>query len=172
MDEIVDIVDENDKVIGQEYKEICHKKGILHRGATVILFKDVSCRDILIQRRSKTKKHNPGKWNQIGGHLDSGESYLEGAKREMQEEMFDKHKLPKIRLEKLFKIRKNADKDFEFVTVYKAIYNGKFYMDPIEVDSYKFMEMKQLLKDMNDNPKKYTQSLIFILKEYKKYYQA
>ncbi len=29
-EEIVDIVNENDEVIGQEWKKVCHEKNILH----------------------------------------------------------------------------------------------------------------------------------------------
>ena len=50
MDEIVDIVDENDNVIGQELKSNCHKNKILHRGANIFVFKDKSFKEILLQK--------------------------------------------------------------------------------------------------------------------------
>lgn len=60
MDEIVDIVDDNDKVIGQELKSKCHKEKILHRGSNIFVFKNNSFKEILLQKRSMQKKSNPG----------------------------------------------------------------------------------------------------------------
>jgi len=39
-DELVDVVNERDEVIGQEMKSKCHKEGILHRISAIFLFKN------------------------------------------------------------------------------------------------------------------------------------
>jgi len=135
MDELVDIVDENDKVIGQELKLKCHANKILHRGVAILVFKDASFKEILIQKRSMKKLSNPGQFCVPGGHLSSGDSYLIGAKRELQEEEFHNQELPKeITFEELYKIKKFTDNDYEFHQVYRVFYPGPFVNDPEEVE--------------------------------------
>ena len=41
---------------------------------------------VLLQKASETKKIFPGYYNGVGGHIERGETPLEGARRELQEE--------------------------------------------------------------------------------------
>lgn len=43
--------------------------------------------ELLIQKRSENLKRNPGKWAFTGGAVDADETSLEGAKREIKEEL-------------------------------------------------------------------------------------
>ncbi|MDE5889145.1 MAG: NUDIX domain-containing protein, partial [Bacilli bacterium] len=43
--------------------------------------------EILLQKRSMTKRFNPGKWGLCAGHVDSGESLEDAAIREVKEEI-------------------------------------------------------------------------------------
>jgi isopentenyldiphosphate isomerase len=85
--EIFDIVDENDRAIGQAPRAECHgNPALVHRVAHVLVF-DRHDR-LLLQKRAMTKDIQPGRWDtSVGGHLDPGESYLEAASREMHEEL-------------------------------------------------------------------------------------
>eukprot|EP00073_Rattus_norvegicus_P053829 XP_017456219.1 PREDICTED: isopentenyl-diphosphate delta-isomerase 2-like isoform X1 [Rattus norvegicus] len=63
LDEMLIVVDENDKVIGADTKRNCHQnknieKGLLHRAFSVALFN--SEKKVLIQRRADTKLTFPG----------------------------------------------------------------------------------------------------------------
>ena len=169
MDEIVDVVDENDNVIGQELKSKCHTNMILHRNAAILVFKDNFYKEIIIQKRSMKKISNIRKLCIPAGHLSSGEDYITGAKRELQEEMFQGQELPKkIKFEELFKIKKSTDKDYEINMVYRIVHPGPFYNDPDEVESYFFEDIKETLKKIKIHPENYTETTIFLIKEYQK----
>ena len=169
MDEIVDIVDENDKVIGQELKSKCHSARILHRGTAILVFKDNFYTKIIIQKRSMKLISKPGKLCIPGGHLSSREDYITGAKRELQEELFHEQELPKeIKFKELFKIKKLKDNDYEFNVVYRVVHLGPFYKDPDEVENYFFEDIKETLKKINTEPESYTETTILLLKEYQK----
>lgn len=169
MDETIDVVDENDQVIGQELKSTCHQKKLLHRSVNIFVFKDNSFKEFLLQKRSATKGMNHGKLCMPGGHLPTNDSYLEGAKRELQEEMFHEQELPaRLVFEELFKIRKSADNDHEFTMVYKVVASGPFNVDPAEVESCFFEDISEFLKKIEKEPEKYTGTTIFLLKEYQK----
>ena len=42
---------------------------------------------LLIQKRGATVRRHPNKWNFTGGAVDTGEKSIEGAKREVHEEL-------------------------------------------------------------------------------------
>jgi len=170
MDELVDVVNENDKVISQKSILGCHANRILHRAVNILVFRDVSLQDILIQERSMQKFVLPGKFEFTGGHLEMGETYLDGAKRELQEELFHNQKLPDMKFERLFKIKKDADADYEFMTVYSVIYSSKFNLNPDEVADYRFENIGNLMGKIKSNPDEYTGTCRLMLEEYFKRY--
>jgi len=85
-EEIFDVVDENDRVIGQASRSEVHAQGLLHRAANVFVF-DSQGR-LLLQMRSATKDEFPQCYtSSASGHLDAGESYEQAAVRELHEEL-------------------------------------------------------------------------------------
>lgn len=84
-DEIFDVVDGDDRVIGQAKRREVHEKGLTHRAVHVFIFNRNG--DLYLQKRSHLKDMNPGVWDSsVSGHLDSGEEYEEAALREIREE--------------------------------------------------------------------------------------
>ncbi len=74
MTEMVDLVDENDNVIGKAPKKEVTKKNLLHRTTTIIVF-DKQGR-FFVQRRAYTKDLWPGMLAiGVGETVQSGESY-------------------------------------------------------------------------------------------------
>lgn len=85
MEEILEIVDEQDRVVGQESRERIHRDGLLHREVHVWIFN--SRGDILFQRRSPTKDTFPNLLDaSVGGHVDQGTDYETTASKELSEE--------------------------------------------------------------------------------------
>lgn len=171
LSDILDIVNEEDSVIGSETRLVCHEKGILHRGANVLTFRDNSYRDILIQKRSKKKEPSPGKLCTPGGHLDRGETYLDGAKREFFEEMHvDVNDYDNLVFEELFKMKKKTHNNYEFITTFRTVSAGPFSSDPNEVESYYFESIDKILDQMKSSPEKFTQTSVILLEEYARRY--
>jgi isopentenyl-diphosphate delta-isomerase type 1 len=85
-EELVDIVDESNKVLGKMSKGECHKTGNLHRTVSILVYSP--SKEVLLQRRSPEKKDYPGYYDvSASGHVMSGESYLTAAIRELKEEV-------------------------------------------------------------------------------------
>ncbi|MDQ5982519.1 MAG: hypothetical protein QG549_516 [Patescibacteria group bacterium] len=85
MSEILDIVNDNDEVIGQAERDRVHREGLVCRLVYVCFY--TANREIILQKRSNTKKNDPGKLTTtVSGHVASGQSYLEAAVRETVEE--------------------------------------------------------------------------------------
>lgn len=87
MDELLDIVDLNDKVIGQKLRsEIYFQKLSNFRVVNAFLINDHG--QLWIPRRSANKRIFPLCLDtSMGGHVSSGESYEDAFKRELMEEL-------------------------------------------------------------------------------------
>ncbi|NUK71414.1 NUDIX domain-containing protein [Streptomyces lunaelactis] len=85
-DEILDIVDENDEVIGQAPRGEAYARGMRNRCA-FILVRDAEGR-IFVHRRTSTKLVFPSLYDMfVGGVVGAGESYDAAALREAEEEL-------------------------------------------------------------------------------------
>ena len=60
-EEILEIVDENDRVIGTERRGVIHAQGLMHRSAQVMVFN--SRGELFLQKRSDDKDEFPGLWD-------------------------------------------------------------------------------------------------------------
>ena len=84
--EFLDVVDENDVVIGKKLSHEVIAKGLCHRSAQVLIFNDEG--KFLGQLRAKEKKLFPDMWaNSAAGCIRAGEDPDVGAARELKEEL-------------------------------------------------------------------------------------
>ncbi|MFG2345365.1 NUDIX hydrolase [Streptomyces phaeochromogenes] len=85
-DEILDIVDEHDEVLGQARRGDAYAQGMRHR-CTFIQVKDAQGR-LFVHRRTPTKLVFPSLYDMfVGGVVGAGETYDEAALREAEEEL-------------------------------------------------------------------------------------
>src|SRR5476651_1980015 len=92
-EEIFDIVNERDEVVGQNTRREVHARGLWHRAVHVLVFNARG--EVFLQKRSLKKDIAAGKWDSsASGHLDTGETYDACAVREVREELGLKIKSP------------------------------------------------------------------------------
>ena len=172
-DEIYDVFDETGtKKIGEATWTECHTKGLLHKSVSVLIFKDATKRETLLQRRSFKMDQQPGKWqHSAGGHILAGDTVDEGIHKELQEELFFNHPLPPIELKKITTfLNHDIPNNYELLTLYEAVYHGPFYFDPKEVEEEpRWIGWNELLVDMKNNPEIYTPAFHNIMREYLKH---
>ncbi|MFJ4370323.1 NUDIX domain-containing protein [Streptomyces chartreusis] len=85
-DEILDIVDEQDRVIGRSPRGEAYAKGLRHR-CVFIEARDAEGR-LFVHRRTPTKLVFPSRYDMfVGGVVGAGETYDEAALREAEEEL-------------------------------------------------------------------------------------
>lgn len=84
-EEILDIVNENDEVIGQGTRAEVHAQGLLHRIIDIWFYNKNG--QVLLQKRSLKKDNAPGLLGiSVGGHVESGSTIIEAVIREAKEE--------------------------------------------------------------------------------------
>ena len=85
-DEILDVVDEDDRVIGQARRADVYAGNLRHR-CTFILVTN-SAGNIFVHRRTATKMAFPSLYDAfVGGVVGAGETYDDAAHREAEEEL-------------------------------------------------------------------------------------
>lgn len=132
MSELLDVVDDEDTVIGQETRENCHKNNLTHRSVMFFIF-DMDD-NILVNKRSQNKDFFGGRWSIVlGGHLVAGQTYEEAAIREAFEETGIKDKPFKMGY-----FQKRLPQENENVTVYgfKTAQIPKLLADEIEFGEF------------------------------------
>lgn len=150
------LVDENDNPIGTMEKMEAHRKGVLHRAFSVILFN--SSGEILLQKRSNKKYHSGGLWtNTCCSHPLPDESIENASRRRLKEEMgID------LQPQFAFKFIYKTDLDnnlieHEFDHVFIGAFDGIPVINREEVDEWKFMNLHSLRMDMKRSPESYTE---------------
>lgn len=81
MDEIVEVIDKNGKIIGQISKQIAHEKGLLHK---TVIAEVINPKDEIMLVKPYSHKQDAGQYvSPVGGHVSAGESDEEALKREV-----------------------------------------------------------------------------------------
>ncbi|MFD4921987.1 NUDIX domain-containing protein [Streptomyces goshikiensis] len=85
-DEVLDVVDRDDRVTGQAPRGEVYARGLLHR-CVFVLARNAEGR-IFVHRRTASKLVFPSAYDMfVGGVLGAGEEYAEAALREAEEEL-------------------------------------------------------------------------------------
>lgn len=161
------LVNEKDKKIGLENKKKAHLgEGILHRAFTIFIFN--SKKELLIQKRSKNKFLWPLIWEtSCSSHPLSGENYITAAKKRLKKELGFSCKLKMLGKFQHQTNYKNIGAENEICALLIGKYtpdNGKIKPNKREVAEWKWIDVKELKKDLKKNPKKYAPWLGIALK--------
>jgi len=168
---MVILVDENDQPIGTMEKIEAHEKAVLHRAFSVFIINQKG--EIMLQQRASHKYHSPLLWtNTCCSHQRFGETNLEAGKRRLQEEMgFE------VPLKELFHFIYKAPFDnglteHELDHVMIGYYNEEPNINPEEVESWKWMGIEDIRKDMTEKPEIYTVWFKIIFDEFYHYIES
>jgi isopentenyl-diphosphate Delta-isomerase len=145
-EEIFDVVDEHDRVIGQAPRSEVHAKKLLHRAVHIFVFNTRG--ELLIHRRSATKDEYPLCYtSSASGHLSAGETYDECAPREMQEEIG-----LSAPIAFLHKFPASPETAYEHTVLHKAVTDELPTFDPEEIESGAYYPLEEISRMIEANP--------------------
>lgn len=161
--EFLDIVDENDEIITRNvlYEDV-HASKARHRVVHIMLVNEKG--ELLLQKRSATKASNPLYWSfSIGGHVRSGEDYLQALNREAKEELgilvrniqFLGGGLYTDELGHKVRYKSFTTKDFE----------SSFQLDPVEVAEVAWFSL-DTIRDMIEKGDKLHPEMVVTLQKF------
>lgn len=154
MDDIL-LVDEQNNPVGTGEKTDVHRRGILHRAFSILVYN--SRRDILLQKRALLKYHCPGLWtNACCSHPKPGEHLLISAKTRLKEEMGIDSPVLEMGVEFIYKIKLGDLTEYEYDHVLYSKFDGDPLPNPKEASDWKWMSFSDLRNGMKINPESYT----------------
>lgn len=143
-DEVLEIVNEDNVIIGRATRAEVYTKGLYHRAVSIVVLN--SERMMLLQQRSSAKRIFPLFWDlSASEHLKPGESYEEGAKRGLEEELGIKGvPVRRIRESHISLNEYGGRKDYEFAELYLAVADEPISIDRQEVAQAGFYPLSHI----------------------------
>ena len=157
-EEIFDVTNERDEVIGRGTRSEVHRRGLMHRATHVLVFNSQG--EVFLQKRSLKKDRQPGLWDSsASGHLDSGEDYDACAVRELREELGLEPKAP---LRRLFKLPASSETDQEHVWIYFCEAEGPFELNVEEIERGGWFSREEVTRWIKNRPEDFAGALKII----------
>jgi isopentenyl-diphosphate delta-isomerase type 1 len=142
-DELLDIVDDDDLVIGQEMRTVVHLRGFQHRGVHIFLVTAEG--KLLVQQRGRHRRTFPLALDcSVSEHVKSGENYPEAATRGLAEELG----IQQTHIHVLIKFKMDyGPNDREICQLYEGTVDPALVrVDPEEVEGIAFYSLDELEK--------------------------
>ncbi|HAT80466.1 MAG TPA: isopentenyl-diphosphate delta-isomerase [Flavobacterium sp.] len=155
IEENVILVNQNDEQIGLMPKMEAHEKAVLHRAFSIFILNDKN--EIMLQQRASQKYHSPLLWtNTCCSHQREGETNIQAGSRRLFEEMGFETGLKEL-FHFIYKAPfDNGLTEHELDHVMIGYYNNKPKINPEEVESWKWMSIEDVAKDIQLQPEIYT----------------
>lgn len=159
-EELFDIVDHHDRVIGQMPRSQVHTEQRLHRAVHIFVFRTTG--EMLIHLRSPTKDEQPDKWtSSASGHLSAGEDYTETAHRELEEEIGLAGEL-----EFLHKFDASPETSYEFTGLYRLISDDEPTFDPVEIARGEYVTLEELQRRIAEERETFSSAFLVLFEWY------
>ena len=138
-EEVVAIVDEGNRVVGEASRREMRRQNLIHRATYILVFNRQG--QIFVQKRTMTKDIYPGYCDiAAGGVVLSGETYEESAHRELREELGITAELECLG-DRYFADERNR----VWGRVFRCRHEGPFVLQASEVESGSFMSPDEIL---------------------------
>lgn len=149
--EYLDLVDENDNVIGKEDRDVIYKNAWRNfRVINIMIF--TSDNKIILPKRSGNRRVFPNCYDcSVGGHVSSGESYEEAAYRELEEELG----ITGVKLQEIAYFRPKDIDTSAFSKMYKLIYDDELNFDKEGIQEIFYKTKKEIKEMIKQNPKQF-----------------
>ncbi len=149
--EYLDLVDENDRVIGKEDRNIIYANNWRNfRVINIMIF--TTDNKIVVPKRSSNRKLFPNCYDcSVGGHVSSGETYEQAAYRELEEELG----ITGVKLEEIGYFKPTDIDTSAFSKMYKLVYDDELNFDKNGIQNIYYMNKEEVRKLIEENPKRF-----------------
>jgi len=153
--ELVVLVDDDDRIIGTAPKLDAHQAGALHRAFSIMVWD--SAKRLLLQKRQAGKYHSGGLWtNACCGHPRPGEDVADAARRRLDEEMGFSCPLTNIGTIRYRAALDHGLTEHEIVHVFRGLYDGTVAPNPAEADGYQWARVEDVEADVAAMPRRFS----------------
>jgi isopentenyldiphosphate isomerase len=158
-DEIVTIVDAHNKVVGAVPRREMRVRNLPHRSTYILVFNAQG--ELYVQKRTLSKDVFPGYYDPaVGGVVLAGESYEQGAVRELAEEMGIRN----VPLTWLFDCYFADEHTRVWGGAFSCVYDGELVLQEEEVEDVALMTIDEILRRAETEP--FTPDGLYVLRRY------
>ncbi len=158
-DEVVTIVDEQNNVVGAIPRREMRARRLPHRATYILVFNPQG--ELYVQKRTHAKDVFPGYYDvAAGGVVLAGESYEEGAIRELDEELG----IHEVTLTRLFDFYYQDEHIRVWGEAFFCLYDGEMMLQKDEVESGGFLKAEDVLRLTESEP--FTPDGLYVLRRY------
>ena len=142
--EILEVCDRHNLVIGQAARGTIHRLGLRHRSVHIFVFNPAD--ELYLQLRREHKDQYPRHWDtSAAGHVSPGESYAAAAARELAEELGLEENL--IRLAQ---VPACPETGWEHVVLFQCRTGTEPAPNPEEIESGAFFSLEEIERMLAD----------------------
>ncbi len=158
--EVLEVLDDQGKVIALLSRQEIHEQGLRHRAVHVFIF-DREGR-LYLQKRAAHKDEHPGLWDSsAAGHAKPGEPSSVAARRELQEELGLLCNLLQVATVEASEIT-----GWEFVVLYAGVVGREPRPNPAEIEKGRFFAPHEIERELAAHPQKFTPSFRLLWRLY------
>lgn len=163
MEELIQVVDDDDKPVRGATKQEVWEKGLRHRIVRLVV--EDKNGNVLLQKRTPTMQLWPGRWdNSASGHVDNNEDYDQAIQRELQEELG----LSGLPLQEVAYYQTNSTFEWRklkrFIKIYRVVIDRDTKLSPGagEISETRWFSPSEIEYLIRDHPDQITDGLIEI----------
>lgn len=147
--ELFQVVDENDRAVGEAPRSEVHGNNLRHRAVHLFVFNSEG--ELFLQKRSAWKDRHPLLWDSsAAGHVDAGEDYDETAVRELVEELGVEAQLTRVA-----KVPCSEETGWEFIWLYRGQHEGPFHLARSEIEHGEFFPVDLIDRWVKARPQEF-----------------
>lgn len=161
-DELVDVVDEQEKVLKTVSKKEAHEQGLLHK---TVIAEVIDSQGRYLFTKQSSNRQDAGQYvSPVGGHVTSGETNEQALKREAFEELglSGEYKF-EIEGKAIFNREVLGRKENHYFIVY-VIYSDVEPKLNEESDSYAYFTKRELKSELKNHPELFGAAFHFVVK--------
>jgi isopentenyldiphosphate isomerase len=159
-EELVDVIDDDGRTVGTATRRQMRAGRLPHRCVYLLVFNGRG--ELFVHLRTPTKDVYPSHWDvAVGGVLAAGESFDEGACRELREEL-GVEAIP----EELFPFRYRDPASVVQARVYRVPHEGPFRLQPEEIVCGEFVPLEEVAARSSRDP--FCPDGLAVLREYQR----
>jgi isopentenyldiphosphate isomerase len=145
--ELVDIVDADDRIIGQATRAEMRARKLRHRATYFLVFNPEG--QLFVHQRTASKDVYPSYYDvAVGGVVAAGESYDDGARRELAEELG----ITAVRPRPIFNFRFDDGDSPVNGRVYSCTYDGALVLQASEIVSGEWLDLDVVFERVRQQP--------------------
>ncbi len=156
----IDIVDDNDKVVGATARNSATHRSSNFRVVHVFVLDDQN--QLLLSQLGSVRTNDPGLWgSSVAAHLWAGENYAHAAQRRLYEELGIKNPVQYVDT-----VRVSEGGRTKFAGLFRTSASNYVNREPDHIATLRFEPLDDVIAEVSDHPERFTTTFRELLRRF------